>query len=72
MIIISYSKAWSMNGKDKVVARFLLQEVGDLLIKYLSLVRPMEAYMVEQIECEDFENYEKMLFTDDEHVWDDK
>jgi len=35
MIALSYNKTHSTNGKDKVVARFLPEEVGDLLVKYL-------------------------------------
>ena len=72
MIVIGYNKTRSTNGKDKLIARFLPKEVGDLLVKYLALVRPMEAFIAEQIECDGFENYEKMLFTDYEHVWDGK
>lgn len=70
--MIGYNKTRSMQGKDKSIARFLPAEVGDLLIKYLTLVRPAEAFIVEQIECDGFENYEKMLFTDYERVWDGK
>ena len=70
MILIGYNKTRSMNGRDKLIARFLPAEIGDLLVKYLALVRPMEAFIAEQIECDGFENYEKMLFTDYEHVWD--
>jgi len=72
MIMIGYNKTRSTNGKDKLIARFLPEEVGDLLVKYLALVRPMEAFIAEQIECDGFENYEKMLFTDYERVWDGK
>jgi len=72
MIAISYNKTRSTNGKDKVIARFLPEEVGDLLVKYLSLVRPLEAFIAEQIECEGYENYEKLLFTDYERAWDGK
>ena len=43
-----------------------------MLVKYLTLMRSIEAFIVEQIEYDDFENYEKMLFTDYEHVWDGK
>ena len=72
MIVIGYNKTRSTNGKDKSIARFLPEEVGVLLVKYLTLVRPAEAFIAEQIECEGFENYEKMLFTDYERVWDGK
>jgi len=72
VIIIGYNKTRSTNGKDKLIARYLPKEVGDLLVKYLTLVRPMEAFIAEQIECDGFENYEKMLFTDYERVWDGK
>ena len=53
---------------------YLQEEVGNLLIKYLMLVRPVnsEAFIAEQIECDGFENHEKMLFTDYERVWDGK
>jgi hypothetical protein len=70
IIAISYSKTRSASGKEKLVARFLPKEVGDLLIKYLSLVRPMEVFIAERIECERYENYEKLLFTDYERAWD--
>ena len=70
MIVIGYNKTRSTNGKDKLIARFLSEEIGDLLVKYLALVRSAEAFIAEQIECDDFENYEKMLFTDYEHAWD--
>jgi len=70
MIALSYNKTHSTNGKDKMVARFLPEEVGDLLVKYLSLVRPLEAFIAEQMECEGFGNYEKLLFTDYERDWD--
>ena len=69
MILVSYSKTRSTTGKDKLVARFLPKEVGDLLVKYLSLVRPMEAFIAEQIESEGFDKYEKMLFADHEKSW---
>ncbi len=72
LIAISYNKTCSKNGKDKVVARFLLEEMSDLLVRYLSLMRPVEAFIVEQIECDRFENYEKLLFTDHERAWDGK
>jgi len=36
-----------MNGKDKLIARFLLEEIGDLLVKYLMLVRLAEAFIAE-------------------------
>jgi len=72
MIIIGYNKTRSTNGKDKLIARYLPVEVGDLLVKYLALVRPVEAFIAEQIECNNFENYEKMLFTDYECAWDGK
>jgi RecQ family ATP-dependent DNA helicase len=72
MIVIGYNKTRSTNGKDKLIARFLPEEVGDLLVKYLTLVRPAEAFIAEQIECDGFENYEKMLFTDYERAWDGK
>ena len=68
MIMIGYNKTRSTNGKDKLIARFLPSEVGDLLIKYLTLVRPAEAFIAKQIECDDFENYEKMLFTNYERA----
>jgi superfamily II DNA helicase RecQ len=70
LIVIGYNKTRSMNGKDKLIARFLPDEVGVLLVKYLALVRPMEAFIAEQIECDGFENYEKMLFTDYNRIWD--
>jgi len=69
-IVIGYNKTRSTNGKDKLIARFLPEEIGDLLVKYLALVRPAEAFIAEQIECDGFENYEKMLFTDYERAWD--
>ena len=72
MMAISYNKTRSTNGKDKVIARFLPEEVGNLMIKYLSLVRPLEGFIAEQMECERFENYEKLLFTDYERDWDGK
>lgn len=68
MLAGGYSKTRSTTGKDKLIARFLPEEVSDLLIKYLSLVRPMEAFIAEEIDCEAFENYEKMLFTDEERA----
>jgi hypothetical protein len=70
MIALSYNKTRSTNGKDKAVARFLPEEVGDLLVKYLSLVWPLEAFIAEQMECKGFENFEKLLFTDYERAWD--
>jgi hypothetical protein len=70
LIVIGYNKTRSGNGKDKLIGRYLPKEVGDLLVKYLSLVRPMEAFIAEQIECDGFENYEKMLFTDYNRTWD--
>src|SRR5436305_4326966 len=60
MMAISYNKTRSTNEKDKVIARFLPEEVGDLMIKYLSLVRPLKGFIAEQMECERFENYEKL------------
>jgi superfamily II DNA helicase RecQ len=72
MIVIGYNKTRSTNGKDKLIARFLPEEIGDLLVKYLTLVRPAESFIAEQIECDGFENYEKMLFTDYERAWDGK
>lgn len=69
MLAGGYSKMRSATGKDKLIARFLPEEVGDLLIKYLSLVRPMEALISEEIECEGFDNYEKLLFADEERAW---
>jgi hypothetical protein len=50
MNALSYNKTRSTNGKEKVVARFLPEEVGDLLVEYVSLVRPLEALIVEQTE----------------------
>lgn len=70
LIVIGYNKTRSTNGKDKLIGRYLPKEVGDLLVKYLTLVRPMEAFIAEQIECDGFENYEKMLFTDYGRIWD--
>jgi hypothetical protein len=52
MIALSSNKTRSTNGKEKVVARFLPEEVGDLLVEYISLVRPLEAFIVEQTEFE--------------------
>ena len=72
MIVIGYNKTRSTNGKDKLIARFLPEDIGDLLVKYLTLVRPAEGFIAEQIECDGFENYEKMLFTDYERAWDGK
>ncbi|TMC19467.1 MAG: hypothetical protein E6J34_15325, partial [Chloroflexi bacterium] len=72
MMAISYNKTRSTNEKDKVIARFLPEEVGDLMIKYLSLVRPLKGFIAEQMECERFENYEKLLFTDYERDWNEK
>src|SRR5579871_3317340 len=70
MLAISYSKQRSSTGKERPVARYLPQEVGDLLVKYHSVVRPMEAFIARQIGCERYENYEKMPFTDHERAWD--
>lgn len=57
---------------NKLIARFLPDELRDLLVKYLALVRPAESFIIEQVECDGFENYEKMLFTDYNRVWDGK
>ena len=54
MLLISYSKTHSKTGKDKLMTRFLPKEMEDLLVKYLSLMRPMEALIAEQIESEAF------------------
>src|SRR6266496_568736 len=72
MIVIGYNKTHSTNGKDKLIAQFLPEEIEDLLVKYLTLVRLAEAFIAEQIEYDDFENYEKMLFTEYERAWDEK
>ena len=72
MIAAGYSKTRSMTGKDKLIARFLPEEVGDLLVKYLSLVCLMEVFISKQIESEAFDNYEKMLFIDEERAWDQR
>jgi len=72
MLAISYSKTRSTTGKEQPIARYLPEEVGDLLVKYLSLVRPMEAFIAEQIGCEKYENYGKVLFTDHERAWSGK
>jgi len=40
MLVISYTKTRLASGKDKLVARFLPEEVGDLLVKYLSIGSP--------------------------------
>jgi len=61
MIAIPYNKTQSANGKDKVVVRFLLEEVGNLLVKYLSLMWSREAFIAEQIKCNGFENYEDII-----------
>jgi len=72
MIVIGYNKTHSTNGKDKLIVQFLPEEVEDLLVKYLTLVRLAEAFIVKQIECDSFENYENMLFMDYERIWDGK
>ena len=68
MIVIGYNKTRSMNGKNKLIARFLPEKIEDLLVKYLALMRSAEAFIVEQLECDGFENYEKMLFMDYERT----
>ena len=68
LIAISYSKTRSTTGNERLVASYLPKEVGNLLVKYLSLVRPMEAFIAERIECERYENYGKLLFTDYERA----
>src|SRR5436305_782644 len=35
-------------------------------------MRPLEGFIAEQMECERFENYEKLLFTDYERDWNEK
>ena len=69
MLTVGYTKTRSTTGKDKLIARYLPKGVGDLLVKYLSIVRPMEAFIAEQIESEAFDKYEKMLYTDHERAW---
>lgn len=69
MLATSYSKTRSTTGKEELVAGFLPKEVGDLLVKYLSLIRPTEAFLAERIGCKAYENYEVVLFTDDEKIW---
>lgn len=66
---MGYTKTRSTTGKNKLIARYLPKEVGDLLVKYLSIVRPMEAFIAEQIEGEAFDKYQKMLYTDHERAW---
>ena len=70
MIMIEYSKIYSITGKNKLIVRFLSEEIRDLLIKYLSLIHSMEIFILKQIENETFDNYEKILFTDEERAWD--
>jgi hypothetical protein len=65
----------SAEGEDQKALTGLVtaggeNEVRDLLVKYLSLVRPMESFNAELIGCEKYENYGKLLFTDYERPWD--
>ena len=69
MIMIGYTKPRSTNGKGKMIARFLPKAVGDLLVKYLAIVRPMEALIAEEIELQGFERYATNLFVDHEKAW---
>ena len=46
MIIIEYSKTYSITEKNKLIIRFLSKKMRDLLIKYLSLIHLMKIFIL--------------------------
>ena len=57
-----------MNEKNKLITRFLSKKIENLLVKYLIFMKSIEIFIIKQIEYDDFENYEKMLFIDYEYI----
>jgi hypothetical protein len=49
--------------------RFLPKVVGDLLIKYLTLVRPMEIRLARKVESGKAEFLKEFLFADYQRMW---
>jgi superfamily II DNA/RNA helicase len=49
MFITSYWKGQSMTKRDRLIARFLPDELADLLLQYLVVVRPVEIYAMNQL-----------------------
>ena len=66
--MIEYNKIHSMNEKNKLITRFLSKKIENLLVKYLIFMKSIEIFIIKQIEYDDFENYEKMLFIDYEYI----
>ena len=66
--MIEYNKIHSMNEKNKLITRFLSKKIENLLVKYLIFMKSIEIFIIKQIEYDDFENYEKILFIDYEYA----
>ena len=63
-VLGTYSKTRQISGRDRLVSRFLPKVVGDLLIKYLALVRPMEIRLAKKVEGGKPEFLKEFLFAD--------
>jgi len=62
MVLGIYSKTQKISGRNRLVPRFLPKAVGDLLIKYLAVVRPMEIRLAQKVEGGKVEFLKEFLF----------
>jgi superfamily II DNA or RNA helicase len=69
MLFNSYSKNRSNTGLDRPVPRFLPESVGKLLIKYLTMVRPMEIFLSGKMEKSEENSLGMLLFADYRKAW---
>ena len=69
MVLGTYSKTRQISGRDRLVPRFLPKVVGDILIKYLALVRPMEIRLAKKVEGGKAEFLKEYLFADYRKMW---
>ena len=69
MVLGTYSKTRQISGRDRLIPRFLPKVVGDLLIKYLALVRPMEIRLAKKVEGGTAEFLKEFLFADYKKMW---
>jgi hypothetical protein len=69
MVLGTYSKTRQISGRDRLAPRFLPKAVGDLLIKYLALVQPMEIWLAKKVEGGKAEFLKEFLFADYQRMW---
>ena len=65
IIIARYNKTSSMSGHDRVIARFLDKRTSRLFLLYLSLIKPLEVWLISIVHGESrARDHAKFMFVD--------